>query len=371
MGQPPFKEVFIHGTVRDAKGRKMSKSLGNAIDPLEIIKEYGADALRFSLIINSGQDIFISKEKFEIGRNFANKIWNAARLVFMNTQPALEAGDFEHLDLSRLDLPSRWIVSRFYQTLDGISRAIETFRYSESETLIYEFFWGDFCDWYLELAKPKFADTGVQNTALFILKNSLKMMHPFIPFVTEEIYTHMRPGEKCLSVASWPVRQEGTVDHKAAQDMQTIIDLIGALRNIRTQWNINPKDTVAAFIVPVDEQKHGLMTAYAAEIQRLGRLNSLEINRKMPHLKDCATALVGQIKIFVPLAGIVDIQKEKKRMAADIAQKTKVIEALKGRLNNEIFTSKAPEEIIIKERERLDALTKQAAQLNQVLANLS
>ncbi|MDO8674766.1 MAG: valine--tRNA ligase [Candidatus Omnitrophota bacterium] len=369
MGKAPFTEVFIHGTVRDARGRKMSKSLGNAIDPLEIIEEYGADALRFSLIINSGQDIFISKEKFEIGRNFANKIWNAARLVLAKCSDVGAYSDTP-LHANELDLPSRWIVSRFYQTLEGVSSAIETFRYSEAENLIYEFFWGDFCDWYLELAKPKFDDKQVQKTAVFILKNSLKMMHPFIPFVTEEIYRHMGPKEECLSAASWPVRQKGDMDHKAAQDMQTVIDLIGALRNIRTQWNMDPKETMDAFVVPVDRKEEELVTAYAADVRRMARLKDLTIDTKAPSLRDCATALVGQTKVFVPLAGIVDLAKEKKKMADDIAQKTKAIQALEGRLNNEAFTSKAPTDVIAKERERLETLTKETAQLNQVLANL-
>ncbi len=370
MGKVPFTEVFIHGTVRDAKGRKMSKSLGNAIDPLEIIEEYGADALRFSLIINSGQDIFISKEKFEIGRNFANKIWNASRLIFMNCPTQLAAGDHEDLDVGRLDLPSRWIVSRFYNVLDKVGPAIETFRYSEAENLIYEFFWGDFCDWYLELAKPKFDDKHVQKTALFILKNSLKVMHPFIPFVTQEIYSHMGPKEKCLSVASWPVSQKRDIDPKAAQDMQTVIDLIGALRNIRTQWNMNPKETMDAFVVPVDRKEQDLITVYAADVRRMARLEGLTIDTKAKTLKDCATALVGQMKVFVPLAGIVDVAKEKKRMADDIAQKTKAIAALEGRLNNETFVSKAPQDVIAKERERLETLTKETAQLNQVLESV-
>ena len=370
MGKVPFTEVFIHGTVRDARGRKMSKSLGNAIDPLEIIEEYGADALRFSLIINSGQDIFISKEKFEIGRNFANKIWNAARLVLAKRSDVGAYSDTPP-HANELDLPSRWIVSRFYQTLEGVSSAIETFRYSEAENLIYEFFWGNFCDWYLELAKPKFDDKQVQKTALFILKNSLKMMHPFIPFVTEEIYSHMGPKEECLSAASWPVRQKEGMDYKAARDMQTVIDLIGALRNIRTQWNMDPKETMDAFVVPVDRKEQELVTAYAADVRRMARLKDLTVDTKAPALRDCATALVGQIKVFVPLDSIVDLAKEKKKMADDIAQKTKAIQALEGRLKNEAFVSKAPADVIAKERERLEILTKEIFQLNQVLASLN
>ncbi len=370
MGDKPFSDVLIHGTVRDAKGRKMSKSLGNAIDPLEIIDEYGADALRFSLIINSGQDIFISKEKFEIGRNFANKIWNASRLVFMNCGQTLVKGDYENLSLKDLDLPSRWIIARFYETLGKVNAAIEEFHYSEAEIVIQEFFWGNYCDWYLELIKAKFSDINIQKTALFVLKNALKMMHPFIPFVTEEIYSKMNSQDKCLSLAPWPKSQEGLIDIKASAQMQTIIDIISAIRNIRAQWNIKPHETVDAIIVPPHTSSHELLSKNFVDIQRLSRLKNLLLDLKTPVLKNAATALVGTVKIFVPLEGLIDLNAEKKRMSADIAQKRKSIDSLNSRLNNADFTAKAPEEIIIKEKGRLDSLNKEVRALEGVLANL-
>jgi len=370
MGDKPFSDVLIHGTVRDAKGRKMSKSLGNAIDPLEIIDEYGADALRFSLIINSGQDIFISKEKFEIGRNFANKIWNASRLVFMNCTDTLSKGDYENLSLNELDLPSRWIIARFYETLEKVSRAIEEFHYSEAEILIQEFFWGNYCDWYLELIKAKFNDTNIQKTALFILKNSLKMMHPFIPFVTEEIYSKMNSQDNCLPLASWPKFDEKLIDKIATQQMQTIIDTITSMRNIRAFWNIKPNELIEAFVVTSDTW-HNLFLQNSADIRNLGRLKNLTIDVNPVNLKNAAAALVGTTKIFIPLEGLIDLNAEKKRMSADITQKQKSIEGLQSRLSNETFTSKAPEEIITKEKERLDTLTKEVNELKNVLANLS
>jgi len=371
MGDKPFSDVLIHGTVRDAKGRKMSKSLGNAIDPLEIIAEYGADALRFSLIINSGQDIFISKEKFEIGRNFANKIWNASRLVFMNCDEALTHSDYENITLSKLDLPSRWIIATFYQTLEKVSRAIEEFHYSEAEILVQEFFWGNYCDWYLELIKAKFNDPNIQKTALFILKNSLKMMHPFIPFVTEEIYSKMNSKDQCLSVAAWPNRDVFLIDREASTQMQTVIDIISAIRNVRAQWNVRPSETVNAIIVPAEGKDAEVLNQNSADIQRLARLKNLTIDASIFSLNNAATALVGTIKVFIPLEGLVDLDAEKKRMSSDIVQKRKSIEGLAARLNNADFTSKAPEEIIAKEKERLDLLNKEVNALTSVLANLS
>jgi len=372
MGEKPFSDALIHGTVRDAKGRKMSKSLGNAIDPLEIIDEYGADALRFSLIINSGQDIFISKEKFEIGRNFANKIWNASRLVFSYSLPLVgRVREGEDLNIHDSDLPSRWIIARFYETLNKVSQSIESFHYSEAEILIQDFFWGDYCDWYLELIKAKLSDPDIQKTAVFILKNSLKMMHPFIPFVTEEIYSKIGAEEEtCLSLAAWPKHQEALIDIKASAQMQVIIDIISAIRNVRAQWNIKPNETVDAFIVPAEASLQGLLTENSVDIQRLARLKGLTVDLKVPVLKNAATAVSGTTKIYVPLEGLIDLEVEKKRMSADITQKRKSIDSLEARLNNDDFTSKAPEDIIIKEKERLDSLKKQIITIEDVLANL-
>jgi len=386
MEERPFSDVLIHGTVRDAKGRKMAKSLGNAIDPLEIIDEYGADALRFSLIINSGQDIFISKEKFEIGRNFANKIWNASRLVLSNinndilgastvipgvsTVIPAKAG-IQDMEINGLDLPSRWIITGFYETLEKVNNAIEEFHYSEAEILIQEFFWGNYCDWYLELIKAKFNDRNIQKTALFVLKNSLKMMHPFMPFVTEEVYSKFKTPDTCLSLAAWPKKQKILIDTKASAQMQTIIDITVAIRNIRAFWNIKPNETVDAFIIPADSSLHRLLSEHSVDIQRLARLKNLSLDLKAPVLKNTATALVGTIKVFIPLEGLIDLNAEKKRMSADIIQKRKAIDGLNARLNNADFTAKAPEEIITKEKERLDTLNKEVSELKSVLANLS
>jgi len=383
MGDKPFSDVFIHGTVRDAKGRKMSKSLGNAIDPLEIIDEYGADALRFSLIINSGKDIFISKEKFEIGRNFANKIWNAARLVLMNINsviptkvgiqvsgsPIKTFGD--DIEINNLDLPSRWIIARFYETLEKVNNAIEEFHYSEAEILIQELFWGNYCDWYLELIKAKFSDPNIQKTALFVLKSSLKMMHPFIPFVTEEIYSKMNSQDVCLSLAAWPKQQKALIDQESSKQMQTIIDVISAIRKIRTQWGVKPNQFILPEIVPQDEVQLKLFRTNSSYIMNLTKIEALRIEFDVVTSEDVAITLVGGAKIYVPLKGIIDLEVEKKRKKEEIAQKQKSIDGLQSRLSNDVFVSKAPEEIITKEKERLDTLSKEVNELKSVLANLS
>jgi len=371
MGEKPFSDVLIHGTVRDAKGRKMSKSLGNAIDPLEIIDEYGADALRFSLIINSGQDIYISKEKFEIGRNFANKIWNASRLVFMNCAETLAQAEYENLNLENLDLPSRWIIARYYEALGKVNSAIEEFHYSEAENLIQDFFWGDYCDWYLELTKSKFSDDNIQKTALFILKNSLKMMHPFIPFVTEEIYSKMDSKDKCLSLASWPKLQEALIDQSAMEQMQLMIDVVSAIRNIRSEWKIKPQEEIECLIIPYTSVEQVKLTACMHDIKSLAKIKVLNIDTQASPIKNAATAIVGPIKVFVPLLGIVDIEAERKKINIEIQNKEKAISSLKGRLENPVFTSKAPEDIVAQERARLSNMTQELEVLKTSLANFS
>ncbi len=368
MGEAPFSDVYIHGTVRDAKGRKMSKSLGNALDPLEIIEEYGADALRFSLIINSGQDIFISKEKFEIGRNFANKIWNASRLIFMNVGPdALK--DFENLDYDQLDLPSRWIVSKLYSTIEKVGDAIEKYRYSDAETMVQEFFWGSFCDWYLEITKGQWSDVKVQKVALHVLERSLRMMHPFIPFVTEEVFSKLSNGKECLSRSAWPVIEKNYVDVKGQNDMQTMIDLVTGIRNARAQWNIKPNETVDCIISASATFEELLKTEFI-KLQPLGRIKNVTIS-KTDAVKDAATGVVGEIKFFIPLAGVIDVQQEKARIQEQISKKDKAVQGILTRLSNEDFVKKAPPEVIQKDQETLAVYQNEIRELRTVLSNLS
>jgi valyl-tRNA synthetase len=197
------------------------------------------------------------------------------------------------------------------------------------------------------------------------------MMNPFIPFVTEEIYSKMNPQDKCLSLAAWPKQQDMLIDAKASSQMQTMIDIISAIRNIRAQWNIKPNETLDAFIIPADPSQETLLSLNHINIHHLARLKKLSIDLKAPVIKNAATALVGTIKIFVPLEGLIDLNAEKKRMIADITQKEKAIDSLSARLNNADFTAKAPEEIIVKEKDRLDSLNKEVKTLEGVLANLS
>ncbi len=381
MGEIPFKDVYIHGTVRDAKGRKMSKSLGNAIDPLEIINEYGADALRFSLIINSGQDIFISKDKFEIGRNFANKIWNAARFILMNMDsvnpeqtPSQRTGCVEWVDLEKiskekLDLPSQWIISKFYTTLEDVNSAIENFRFSEAETLVHDFFWGNFCDWYLESIKNKLEDETIQNIVFKILKMSLKMIHPFMPFVTEEIWSQLPERKGPLCVDSWPRTNEKCIDTEAIADMNKLIGVVTCARNIRAQWNIKPQEKIKCFLTTKKKENLTLLDSNKDFLQRLSGIEGFFINTELKQAKNIATDLVEEIKVAIPLEGIIDVEKEKKRILNQMEEQKKAALSLSQRLKNKDFIHKAPEEVIAKEKERLASLKNKIKELEHVLVN--
>ncbi|MBF0121864.1 MAG: valine--tRNA ligase [Candidatus Omnitrophica bacterium] len=370
MGEVPFEDVVLHGTVRDAKGRKMSKSLGNAIDPLEIIEEYGADALRFSMILNSGQDIYISKDKFEIGRNFANKLWNASRLVMMNTSPENRKADWNALHVIDLDITSRWILSRYQVALTEVSKAIEQYRYSEGINILYDFFWSTYCDWYLEMIKGKFADPATQQVASLVLRGVLKMLHPFVPFVTEEIYSQFKDQEIILTTEPWPVVEDEWRDKEADMAVGALIDITTGIRNIRAQWNIKPQDEVDCSFFAPSEKGLALLKANADIIKKLVRLGTLSFEIKERSVKNAASGIAGEIRYFIPLGGLIDLDKEKIRLQELITQQEKTASSIDARLSNEGFVKKAPPDVIDKERARMDDLRAKNSDLKKALASL-
>ncbi|MFA5060302.1 MAG: valine--tRNA ligase [Candidatus Omnitrophota bacterium] len=369
MGDIPFSKVYLHGTVRDAKGQKMSKSLGNAIDPLEIINEYGTDALRFSLIVNAGQDLYISKEKFEIGRNFANKIWNATRLILMNIPDSRQSSSTaQTFNIKDLDLPSRWILVQLDITIKGVEKALENYRFSEAESLIYDFFWKNFCDWYLEISKEKLNDKTTRSVALFVLERSLKIIHPFMPFVTEEIWQKIKGSEQSLVISSWPKIDKDLVDKKGANSMQVLIDLITAIRTSRAQWNIDQASKTDCTLVALDSKTRNLFKENSSVVKTLGKIENLSIEEDFQRSKNTAAGIVEQIKFFIPLSGIIDIEKEKARIQKQVTEQEAALKNLSARLNNKEFTQKAPAEVVAKEKERSAILQKQVITLKKALA---
>ncbi len=371
-GQKPFRDVLIHGTVRDAKGLKMSKSLGNTIDPLEIINDYGADALRFSLIINSGQDLYISKEKFETGRNFANKIWNASRLIFLNINGQdIPAPEEMILDARRLDLPTRWILSRLQRCSHDITEALEKFRFSEAETLIYDFFWKNFCDWYLEVIKDRWEDKDIRKAVIVVLRQALLLLHPFMPYVTEELWHKLYPQSGSIALCRWPRPETGLVDEKAENDMQGVMDVTGAIRNLRSQWNIAAKADIDAFIDCPAEKETAVLRDNRTIIASMAKLKNLEIGKDLEKPAESATSLAGPIKVYVPLSRVIDIGTEKRRLSCQIDDQESLIRDLSARLKNKKFLEKAPADVVSKEKDRLQASEYQLSELKKVLEGLS
>ncbi len=380
MNDIPFKDIYIHGTVRDSDGRKMSKSLGNSIDPLEIINEYGTDALRFSLIsiTAQGQDIFLSKERFESGRNFANKIWNASRFIMMNLEGQNQQKDLcAFFKTEQLSLTNRWILSRFYSVLKEINANLDNFKFNESANILYAFFWHEFCDWYLEAVKPQIKDPANQIVIFKILEKSLRIMHPFMPFITEEIFQTLesRADENkrptSIMVRSWPHLQEEMIDKKSEKQMQSIFSLIATIRNMRSNMEIKPEQKVKIDIFAHNAAKAKLILANSALIINLAKLENLEILAKNNRAAATLSAVSDDADIYMHLSGILDIPNEVKKTKDKISNLKVSIKSKDGRLKNKEFTTKAPQEIVEKEIESKAKLEDELKRLEKMLNDLS
>ena len=370
MKEAPFKDVYIHGTVRDDKGIKMSKSLGNAIDPLEIIKEFGTDALRFSLIINAGQDLYLSKGKFEVGRNFANKIWNASRLVLMNLKEDGQSFDLcQVFKKEKLSLPDRWILSQLYSTIEKVEKALEKFRFNEAENILYEFFWHEYCDWYLEMAKP-FDSKFTQIVTYKVLEKSLRMLHPFMPFITEEIWQKLNPEAGSIMVQTIPHIQKQMIDKKTEIEMKVLIDLIAALRNIRAHWNIPPQTKIDTVLKVVDSKNRKFLSEYQDIIKRLSSIENLTIEKVVKRPAKSAAGVVGKINLYVPLENIINIQREKDRIDKQVRQHRESLKSTNARLKNKQFLCKAPKEVVLGEKQKLSELKDKISKLEKIIKEL-
>ena len=362
MGDAPFKDIYIHGTVRDETGAKMSKSLGNSIDPVEIIDEYGTDALRFSLIsiTSSGQDVFLSKDKFELGRNFANKIWNASRFVLIN----IDDGADNRVDLGKaeLSLADKWILSRLNRAVDSVTGSLEGFRFNEAANTAYEFFWHEFCDWYVELVKPEmtkdeFKGTQrkkiVQAILVHCIDSALKMIHPFMPFVTEEIWQNLPHEGNSIMASSWPKSDKGLYDDGAEQEMSVAIGIISVIRNIRAEFNIQPQKTCKAVIAAGSGKSREAVTKSSEYIKGLARLESLDISDRLTRPKASSVSISGDCEICVPLEGLVDLESEKRKMMLKIGELSKYTGSIESKLRNKNFTDRAPREVVDNEKNKL------------------
>ena len=384
IGEIPFSDVYIHGTVRDAIGRRMSKSLGNGIDPVEIIKEHGADALRLSLVLAApeGQDPLISEKTFEQGRNFANKLWNASRLVLAN-QPEEPA---EWMDLKAekdsLHLADRWILSRLHQAIQGFSSQLDDFRFNTAAKSLYDFIWSDFCDWYLELAKPRFyleEDSKERRLArqvsLEVIGAIVRLLHPMAPYVTEELWSHLGSriphiSAEHVTVAPWPKYDAEWVNEELDAAMRQVFDVIVAIRNVRSEMKI-PAGRAVNCLIRVDRTRLLRdLKAYEENIRILGKIDSLTIDQDVVKPVPSASAVIRDAEIFIPLEGLIDLEAERKRLEKELEHHTQQLERISRKLGNADFLQNAPPEVVAKERAKRENFEMIVARLNANLEQL-
>jgi valyl-tRNA synthetase len=373
MGDIPFKDVYIHGTVRDIEGKKMSKSLGNIIDPLDIINEYGADALRFSLIsiTAQGQDVFLSKERFEQGRNFANKIWNASRFIMMNLDGQnLKVDLCEFFKKEDLGIVNCWILSRFYSVLKEVNKDLDSYKFNEAANTLYGFFWHEFCDWYLELIKVNIKEKENQIVMYKVLEKFLRTLHPFMPFITEEVWQRLPHGGESIMVTASPHIQEAMIDKKLEGQAQALFNLITQIRNLRSCIEIKPEQKVKVSLYPHSKAKLKLIKENSALIINLARLEELNLLDSSKRPSAAISAVAEETDVYVHFSGLLDIVSEQKKIKDKIGNLDRIIKSKEARLNNQEFIKNAPKEIVEKEKESKLALSDELKRLERMLSEL-
>ena len=380
-GKLPFRDVYIHGTVRDARGIKMSKSLGNGIDPIEIINKYGADALRVTLVLATpeGQDPFISEKSFELGRNFANKLWNASRFVISHLDGIKAAPEFDRIN-GLTDLADIWIMSRLNKAIGQINNYLSGYRFNTAAKTAYDFIWKDYCDWYLEMIKPRLtveapAESREQarRVAGHVLLQVLRLLHPFMPFVTEEIY-HLLPGvdEKAfLNDLGWPETAPKFINDDIERDFEIVQSVIGAIRNIRAEMDIPPGKKAEVFIRTADDRTAEILKEQQAQLLNLGRINHLEVGTGIKKPPLSASSVVPSGEIFIPLAELIDLDAERSRLGKELGEQTKYLDRIKKKLSNVDFLERAPADVIDAEKEKQKQVEDSIERLNKNLESLA
>ena len=361
MDQPPFHDVYVHGLIRDAQGRKMSKSLGNGIDPLEVIEKYGADALRFTLITGNtpGNDMRFREEKLEASRNFANKIWNAARFILMNVKDF--SYDLTKQDELKMNMADKWMLSRTNQVIKEVDQALSRYSFGEMSKTLYDFIWNEYCDWYIEILKERLyqdKDVLAKKTAQYmgirILRDILKLMHPVMPMITEEIWQKLAISEQSIMITSWPEYDELEIDKIAETKMKLVMNIIKAVRNIRNEMKVDPGRRIEAFFL-ADGQQQKILEEGKRYIKNLARIEDINIKaelKKRP--QPASTAIVDGIEIILPLTGMLDLQKELVRLKKEIENVNYEIERARGKLANKGFVNNAPQNLVEGEKEKLE-----------------
>jgi len=355
-GRRPFQNVLIHGLIRDAEGRKMSKSLGNGVDPMDVIEQYGVDSLRWFLANGSapGQDVRFSSDKMDAAWNFINKIWNASRYVLMNV------GDLTLANLSigqDLTLADRWILARLQTTIADVTRLFERFEFGEAGRILYSFIWDDYCDWYIEMTKEQLQDKEAANTTtksilVFVLDQFLRLLHPIMPFVTEEIWQQIGGQDKSIVVADYPRVMEAYQDSQVEAQMAQLMELIRAVRTIRNEMNTPLSKPVDLYIKVQDARGQALLEANQAYIKRFCNPAQLVISQAPEHPEEVVTQVLSFAEILMPLKGLIKLEDELARLEGEQVKLEKEVARIDGKLSNEKFVSRAPEHVVAEERNK-------------------
>ncbi|MGA9378921.1 MAG: class I tRNA ligase family protein, partial [Phormidium sp.] len=388
-GKMPFRDVYIHGLVLDENGEKMSKTKGNGIDPLDLIDKYGTDAVRYTLVrqvAGAGQDIRLDYNRkkgessaVEASRNFTNKLWNASRFVMMN----LEEQTPQQLGNSAtesLELSDSWILSRYNQVVQQTTENINNYGLGEAAKTLYDFFWGEFCDWYIELVKSRLqkdADASskkvAQQTLAIVLEGTLKLIHPFMPHITEEIWHSLTQSEESSSLAlqAFPKADETLINSELEQDFDLLINTIRTIRNLRADADIKPSTKVTAILQSESEKERQILTSGETYIQDLAKVEKLSVTPSLnEEVGQSTTGVVGTIQVIVPLTGVVDIAALRSKLEKKLSKIDKNIQSLSARLNNQAFVANASPEVVQADKDALAEAEKQAEILREKMQQL-
>jgi valyl-tRNA synthetase len=373
-GEVPFREVYIHALVRDAEGKKMSKSKGNVVDPLEVMSDYGSDSMRMTLtaFAAQGRDIKLSEERIEGYRHFTNKLWNASRFALMN----LEDFDFSKVDVGRddLDLADRWILSRLQRTIKGVRKAIDNYKFNDAAHLLYQFIWRELCDWYLEMIKPRLygqepGGEACRHVMTHTLETTLRLLHPIMPFITEELWQKVKPDGDLIGRAAYPVADESLIDDATERDMNAIIDITTSIRNIRGELSIKPSTTLKVAIYAEDDP--ALLEIIARQMPYIGKLANIDgflISDKADRPEQSAVGVSGKVEIFVDLEGMAGADERRAKTEKELKKVEKEIDTFRKKLSNKKFVDNAPAEIVEKNRAKLKDFEAKAEKLRENIA---
>ena len=378
-GDVPFENVYFTSIIRDEKGRKMSKSLGNSPDPLDLIAKYGADALRFGvmLIAPKGQDILFTEERLEVARNFMNKVWNASRFVLMNKDFDLTADHLNPEKWTNLELADRWILHRLNVTIERVTGQLEGFSFDETARSLWDFIWNDFCDWYIEMIKLRLYDGTAEqkqtamSVAIFVLRDIMKMLHPYAPFMSEEIWQQVKLADEAdLIVTPWPTVTEAFKAPVEAKSTDFLKKVITAIRTVRSEMNVPPSLGIKLVGKVHSQAQLDILEQNAATIAKLTRAEDIKLGLDVVKPGFAASAMVEKMELFIPLEGIIDLDKEVERLEKEIATTEGLLKSVEGKLANKNFVDRAPEAIVAKEKDKLDHYGESLTKLREHLKTM-